>query len=57
MWGCQIELSECVSLVGRSVKPRRGLIDVLINAASDEIHEADVQLSLRVAPARSNKKS
>jgi hypothetical protein len=57
MWGCQIELSGCVSLVGRSVKPRRGLIDVLINAASDEIHEADVQLSLRAAPARSNKKS
>jgi hypothetical protein len=43
-------------LVGRSVKPRRGLIGVLINAVSGEIHEADVQLSLRVAPARSNKK-
>ncbi len=43
-------------MVGRSVKPRRGLIGVLINAVSGEIHEADVQLSLRVAPARSNKK-
>jgi hypothetical protein len=52
----QIELSGCVALVGRSVKPRRGLIGVLINAVSGEIHEADVQLSLRVAPARSNKK-